>query len=88
MSGLVRMSRDEHRYVSLRAGDMVVISASPIPGNEKAVSGVIDRLYRKGVHVVYHDTMEVHLSLIHIWQQLSARKAQRIPEPQERPRRP
>ena len=62
MSGLVRMSRDEHRYVSLRAGDMVVISASPIPGNEKAVSGVIDRLYRKGVHVVYHDTMEVHVS--------------------------
>ncbi|MBE5780598.1 MAG: ribonuclease J [Clostridiales bacterium] len=62
MSGLVRMSRDEHRYVSLRSGDMVVISASPIPGNEKAVTGVIDRLYRKGVRVVNHDTMEIHVS--------------------------
>ena len=62
MSGLVRMSNDDHRYVKLQAGDTVVISASPIPGNEKAVTSVIDKLYQKGINVVYHSNRQTHVS--------------------------
>ncbi|MDL2225749.1 ribonuclease J [Eubacteriales bacterium OttesenSCG-928-M02] len=63
MSGLQRMSADEHRSVHLIPGDTVVISASPIPGNEKAVTEMIDRLYRLGVDVIsYNTTNAVHVS--------------------------
>lgn len=62
MSGLVRMASDEHRTVKLRAGDTVIISASPIPGNEKNVTNVIDKLYQKGAEVIYNGIREVHVS--------------------------
>ena len=62
MSGLVRMANNEHRTIAIRPDDMVIISASPIPGNEKAVSSVIDKLYQKGAQVVYEGMREIHVS--------------------------
>lgn len=62
LSGLVRMANDEHRVISIRQGDMVIFSSSPIPGNEKAVSGVIDKLYQKGAEVIYDGIRAVHVS--------------------------
>ena len=48
MSGLVRMAAGEHKKLSMIPGDLVIISATPIPGNERYVSDVINMLYRKG----------------------------------------
>ncbi|MFR4009046.1 MAG: MBL fold metallo-hydrolase RNA specificity domain-containing protein [Christensenellales bacterium] len=62
LSGLVRISNDEHRTISIRPDDMVILSSSPIPGNEKAVTTMIDRLIQKGVKVVNDRTSEVHVS--------------------------
>ena len=62
LSGLVRISNDEHRTISIRPDDMVILSSSPIPGNEKAVTNMIDRLIQKGVKVVNDRTSEVHVS--------------------------
>ncbi len=62
MSGLVRMANDEHQKVGIKQGDLVVLSASPIPGNEKGVSRVIDQLFRKGANVIYESLNEVHAS--------------------------
>ncbi|MGI6199261.1 MAG: ribonuclease J [Christensenellales bacterium] len=62
MSGLVRMSTSEHRQIEIREGDMVIISANPIPGNEKYVSRVINQLYRRGAQVIYESLADVHVS--------------------------
>lgn len=62
MSALVRMANSEHRQMSLQEGDMVIMSASAIPGNEKTVSSVINLLYQKGVDVIYEDLADVHVS--------------------------
>nr|WP_278308364.1 ribonuclease J [Oxobacter pfennigii] len=62
MSALVRMSTSEHKKVNIIPGDMVVISASPIPGNEKLVSRVINQLFKKGADVIYEDLADVHVS--------------------------
>jgi ribonuclease J len=62
MSALSRMSAGEHRQVEIVAGDLVVISATPIPGNEKSVSGVINELFKKGAKVIYEALAEVHVS--------------------------
>ncbi len=62
MSGLVRMATKEHKKVDITPGDMVIISASPIPGNEKTVSNVINQLYRKGAVVVYEAMADIHVS--------------------------
>ena len=62
MSGLTRMANSEHRKLQIRQGDMVIISASPIPGNEIMVSRIIDRLYRCGATVIYNRIAEVHVS--------------------------
>ena len=62
MSGLTRMAFSEHRKLDIRSSDMVVISANPIPGNERSVSRVIDQLLRKGADVVYEALAEVHVS--------------------------
>ena len=61
MSGLARMANDAHRLM-VQQGDMVIISASAIPGNERSVSQVINRLFAKGATVVYESMAEVHTS--------------------------
>ena len=62
MSGLTRMANSEHRKLQIREGDMVIISATPIPGNEIMVSRIIDQLYRIGANVVYNRIADVHVS--------------------------
>jgi ribonuclease J len=61
-SALSRMSIGEHKQVSIEEGDLVVISARTIPGNERAVSHVIDNLYRRGAEVITHEQPDVHVS--------------------------
>jgi ribonuclease J len=61
-SALTRMSIGEHRQVSIERGDVVIISARTIPGNERAVSHVIDNLYRRGAEVVHHEQPDIHVS--------------------------
>ena len=60
-SALVRIANREHRDVRLERGDTVVISASPIPGNETVVANTIDNLYRLGAKVLYSRTAMVHV---------------------------
>ncbi|HHV26091.1 MAG TPA: ribonuclease J [Tissierellia bacterium] len=62
MSALARMAYSEHRKIELVPGDLVVISATPIPGNEKTVSRVINQLMEKGVNVIYESLADVHVS--------------------------
>jgi ribonuclease J len=62
MAGLTRMAYAEHRKLQIRQSDMVIISANPIPGNEKFISRVINQLYRCGAQVVYEAMAEVHVS--------------------------
>lgn len=62
MSGLARMASDEHSRIRLGDQDTVIISANPIPGNERMVSRVINNLFRKGVIVIYEALAEVHVS--------------------------
>lgn len=62
MSALTRISNDEHRQIKLRPDDVVILSAHPIPGNENAVSGVINNLIERGVNVIYESLSEIHVS--------------------------
>lgn len=62
MAGLTRMAYAEHRKLQIRQSDTVIISAKPIPGNEKMISRVIDQLYRLGAQVIYSSLAEVHVS--------------------------
>ena len=62
MSALTRMSAGEHRKVEITPNDLIIISASPIPGNEKLVSKVIDELMKLGAEVVYNALQDVHTS--------------------------
>ena len=62
MSGLTRMAFSEHRKLQIKPSDKVIISATPIPGNEKFVSRVINQLYRCGAEVIYDAMAEVHVS--------------------------
>ena len=62
MSGLSRMAFAEHRKLVVRSSDMIIISATPIPGNEKSVSRVINQLVRTGANVIYESLAEVHVS--------------------------
>ena len=61
-SALSRMAIGEHKQVEIERGDVVVISARTIPGNERAVAHVIDHLYRRGADVVHHEQPDVHVS--------------------------
>ncbi|HET7435873.1 MAG TPA: ribonuclease J [Thermoanaerobaculia bacterium] len=61
-SALSRMAIGEHRQVSIEKGDLVIISARTIPGNERAVSHVIDNLYRRGAEVISHEQPDTHVS--------------------------
>ncbi|MHA0286770.1 ribonuclease J [Mycobacterium sp. C3-094] len=62
MAALSRMSRGEHRSITLTAGDLVILSSSLIPGNEEAVYGVIDSLAKVGARVVTNRQARVHVS--------------------------
>ncbi len=62
MSALHRMAFSTHRQVDIIAGDRIIISASAIPGNEKAISRIINELYRKGAEVVYEKSEGLHVS--------------------------
>ena len=62
MSALYRMAFSGHRQVEIQAGDRVIISASAIPGNEKAIGRIINELYRKGADVVYDKLADLHVS--------------------------
>jgi ribonuclease J len=62
MSALARMSRGEHRSITLTSGDLIVLSSSLIPGNEEAVYGVIDALSKIGARVVTNAQARVHVS--------------------------
>lgn len=62
MSALSRIASNSHRKVSIEKGDLVIISASPIPGNEKYISRVINDLFKQGADVIYEALVEVHVS--------------------------
>lgn len=62
LSALARMANGDHRTIQIERGDTVIISASPVPGNEKAVSRVINRLTKAGAHVIHKATADVHVS--------------------------
>ena len=62
MSALSRMAYSDHRKVSVGAGDFIIISAKPIPGNERTVGNVVDELLKRGCDVVYESMYEVHVS--------------------------
>ncbi|MCM1990873.1 ribonuclease J [Oceanirhabdus seepicola] len=62
MSALTRMARGDHKKLSINKGDMVIISATPIPGNEKPVTKVINQLFKKGAEVIYEKLADIHVS--------------------------
>jgi len=62
MSGLVRMATSRHSQIEIIPGDTVILSASPIPGNEKYVYKVINQLFRRGANVIYGSLDDVHVS--------------------------
>jgi len=62
MAALSRMANRDHRNITLQQGDTVVVSASPIPGNEVSVYKVIDNLYKLGANVIYGSDLSVHVS--------------------------
>lgn len=61
-SAMVRMSLNDHRQITLRKGDTVILSAMPIPGNEELFNRTVDNLFRQGVDVLYHEMGDVHVS--------------------------
>ncbi|MDO4608186.1 MAG: RNase J family beta-CASP ribonuclease [Clostridia bacterium] len=62
LSALSRMAASEHKQVEIAPGDMIIISATPIPGNEKLVSRVVNELMKHGANVVYEKMYDVHVS--------------------------
>ena len=62
MSAMYRIAFSTHRQVEIQTGDRVIISASAIPGNEKAVDRIVNQLYRKGADVVYDKALDLHAS--------------------------
>jgi ribonuclease J len=62
MAGLARMANRDHRWVDIQPGDTVILSASPIPGNEEVVGRTIDNLFKVGANVFYHDIKRAHVS--------------------------
>jgi ribonuclease J len=62
MSALTRMAMNDHRRVEIQPGDTVIISASPIPGNEKSIARTIDHLFKLGANVIYESFQGLHVS--------------------------
>ncbi|MFI5303367.1 MAG: ribonuclease J [Nitrospiria bacterium] len=62
LSSLFRMAIDEHKQVKIKEGDTVLLSSRVIPGNEKAISRIINHLFRRGAEVIYERVSEIHVS--------------------------
>ncbi len=62
MSALARMASNEHKNINIRANDMVILSSTPVPGNELTVANVVNKLVEKGAEVIYSDIAETHVS--------------------------
>jgi ribonuclease J len=62
MSALTRIARHEHPRVEIKPGDLVVLAATPVPGNERTVARTIDHLYREGATAIHPPLEEVHVS--------------------------
>ncbi|WP_244997978.1 ribonuclease J [Clostridium bowmanii] len=62
LAALTRMASATHRSIEIQKGDLIIISASPIPGNEKFIYNVINELFKKGANVIYNTTEEIHVS--------------------------
>lgn len=61
-SALVRMANHDHKQITLTAGDTVILSATPIPGNEEMINRTLNNLFRAGAFVYYSDLLHVHVS--------------------------
>ncbi|MBW1898480.1 MAG: ribonuclease J [Deltaproteobacteria bacterium] len=62
MSALARMASDTHKQIKIRDGDTVILSSKFIPGNEKAITNIINHLYRRGADVIYEKISDIHVS--------------------------
>ena len=62
MAGLSRIAHGTHKKIEIDKDDLFIISASPIPGNDKIISKVINQLFRQGVDVIYEDLEDIHVS--------------------------
>ncbi len=62
MSSVTRMAMGDHKQVSIQPDDLVLLSARTIPGNERAISNIINLLYRRGAEVLYEAVSEIHVS--------------------------
>lgn len=62
MSALSRMAEGEHKAIKIKKGDVVILSSTPVPGNEKTVSNVVNKLFEKGAEVFYSDISDIHVS--------------------------
>ena len=62
MSALARIASGEHKSVKLKPGDTVILSSTPVPGNEKMVSNVVNKLFESGAKVIYSDIADIHVS--------------------------
>lgn len=62
MSALARMASSDHKAIKIKPGDMVILSSSPVPGNELTVSNVVNQLVEKGAEVIYSDIADTHVS--------------------------
>ena len=60
-SALTRIANSDHKHLKIMKGDTIIVSASPIPGNEKAISKTIDNLFRQGADVFYNKNSQVHV---------------------------
>jgi len=62
MSALSRMAVADHKAIQIKKGDMVILSSTPVPGNEKTVSNVVNKLFEQGAEVIYSDIADIHVS--------------------------
>jgi len=62
MSALSRMAANEHKHFQIKKGDTIVLSSKMIPGNERAITGIINRLFKHGAEVFYEKVSEIHVS--------------------------
>ncbi|MGV8983971.1 ribonuclease J [Clostridium sp.] len=62
LAALTRMAFSSHRSIQIQEGDLIILSASPIPGNEKSIYNVINELFKKGANVIYNTTDDIHVS--------------------------
>ena len=62
MSVLSRIATDEHKFIKIKDGDTVILSAKMIPGNERSIGRIINHLFRQGADVIYEKVSEVHVS--------------------------